>query len=154
MNTKLKARVEARVTGNEAGAHNIHRVLPGNGFEATTLNAVNDSTIHKAAKTERTMIKTVGLLFAAPFIGLAFVIALPVIGIWHLAKLALAAGAKKLPATNPGLKKAMVMLKNIGLFFAAPFIALGYVIALPVAGFFMIARLAVEAHRKSAYSNS
>jgi DNA-binding NtrC family response regulator len=35
--------------------------------------------------------------------------------------------------------------KNIGLFFASPFIALGYVIALPFVGFFMFAKLGREA---------
>jgi len=38
--------------------------------------------------------------------------------------------------------------KNIGLFFASPFIALGYVIALPVVGFFHFAKLAREAYVK------
>ena len=35
--------------------------------------------------------------------------------------------------------------KNIGLFFASPFIALGYVIALPFVGFYMFAKLGREA---------
>jgi len=38
--------------------------------------------------------------------------------------------------------------KNIGLFFAAPFIALGYVIALPFVGFYMFAKLGREAFIK------
>ena len=38
--------------------------------------------------------------------------------------------------------------KNIGLFFAAPFIALGYVIALPVVGFYQFIKLAREARAK------
>jgi DNA-binding NtrC family response regulator len=38
--------------------------------------------------------------------------------------------------------------KNIGLFFASPFIALGYVIALPFVGFFHFAKLAREAYAK------
>lgn len=39
-------------------------------------------------------------------------------------------------------------LKNIGLFFASPFIALGYVIALPFVGFYMFVKLAREARAK------
>ena len=55
MNTKSKV----LVAGNDTiVGHNLHRVIPGNGFEITTLNAVNDATIHEAPKTERTMIKT------------------------------------------------------------------------------------------------
>lgn len=38
--------------------------------------------------------------------------------------------------------------KNIGLFFASPFIALGYVIALPFVGFYMFAKLGREAYAK------
>ena len=38
--------------------------------------------------------------------------------------------------------------KNIGLFFASPFIALGYVIALPIVGFYQFVKLAREAHAK------
>jgi len=37
------------------------------------------------------------------------------------------------------------ILKDIGLFFASPFIALGYVIALPFVGFYMFAKLGREA---------
>jgi hypothetical protein len=48
----------------------------------------------------------------------------------------------------------MVKARNIGLFLAAPFVALGYVIALPVVGFFMISKLAMEARRKGAAAHS
>jgi hypothetical protein len=149
MNTKSNV----LVTEHTVVGYN-HQVLPGNGIEVITLNAVNDGTIHEAPVAERTMVKTIGMLLAAPFIGLAYVIALPIIGIYHIAKLALEAYAKRVPATTGKMKKAMVMVRNISLFFAAPFVALGYVIALPFVGFFMITKLAMEAHRKSAYTNS
>ena len=45
--------------------------------------------------------------------------------------------------------KAGLFFKNVGLFFAAPFVALGYVIALPFVGFYMFAKLAHEAYKKS-----
>jgi len=44
--------------------------------------------------------------------------------------------------------KAGRIAKNVGLFFAAPFIALAYVIALPFVGFFMFAKLGREAYAK------
>ena len=44
------------------------------------------------------------------------------------------------------------MAKNIGLFFASPFIALGYVIALPFVGFYMFAKLGREAWMKKQQS--
>ena len=40
------------------------------------------------------------------------------------------------------------MAKNVGLFFASPFIALGYVIALPFVGFYMFVKLGREAYAK------
>ena len=44
------------------------------------------------------------------------------------------------------------MAKNVGLFFASPFIALGYVIALPFVGFYMFAKLGREAWVKKQLS--
>jgi DNA-binding NtrC family response regulator len=44
-----------------------------------------------------------------------------------------------------GIRKVGILAKNIGLFFAAPFIALGYVIALPFVGVYMIVKLSKEA---------
>ena len=52
-----------------------------------------------------------------------------------------------------GWKKASRIAKNIGLFFAAPFIALGYVIALPAVGFYMFVKLAYEAFQKNRSSS-
>ena len=45
--------------------------------------------------------------------------------------------------------KTGLFFKNIGLFFAAPFIALGYIIALPFVGFYQFAKLAYEAYKKN-----
>lgn len=45
-------------------------------------------------------------------------------------------------------RKISRVAKNVGLFLAAPFIALGYVIALPAVGFYMFAKLGMEAWRK------
>jgi CheY-like chemotaxis protein len=44
-----------------------------------------------------------------------------------------------------GMRKVVIVTKNVSLFFAAPFIALGYVIALPFVGFYMIAKIGKEA---------
>ena len=42
----------------------------------------------------------------------------------------------------------MERIKNIALFIAAPFIALGYIIVLPFMGLYMFIRLAIEAAHK------
>lgn len=47
-----------------------------------------------------------------------------------------------------GWRKALRIARNIALFFAAPFIALSYIIALPIVGFYTFAKLAVEAWQK------
>jgi len=47
-----------------------------------------------------------------------------------------------------GWKKAGRIVRNVFLFFAAPFIALSYIIALPIVGFYTFAKLAVEAWQK------
>jgi DNA-binding NtrC family response regulator len=48
-----------------------------------------------------------------------------------------------------GWRKASRVARNAGLFVAAPFIALGYIIALPAVGFYMFAKLGYEAYRKN-----
>lgn len=47
-----------------------------------------------------------------------------------------------------GWRKALRIVTNILLFLAAPFIALSYIIALPIVGFYHFAKLAVEALQK------
>ena len=47
-----------------------------------------------------------------------------------------------------GMRKVSRIARNIGLFLAAPFIALGYVIALPAVGFYMFGKLGYEAYQK------
>lgn len=78
--------------------------------------------------------KNILLFLAAPFIALAYVIALPFVGIGILAVLAVKAMAKSRKAATVGLA-----LKQTGLFIAAPFIALVFVIALPFVGLAMLA---------------
>jgi len=47
-----------------------------------------------------------------------------------------------------GMRKASRVARNVGLFLAAPFIALGYIIALPAVGFYMFGKLGYEAYQK------
>jgi DNA-binding NtrC family response regulator len=55
--------------------------------------------------------------------------------------------AEEAPLT--GWRRISRVARNIALFLAAPFIALGYVIALPAVGFYMFAKLGLEAYRKN-----
>ncbi len=64
-----------------------------------------------------------------------------------------AAPAKPLLSELKGWRKALRIVSNILLFLAAPFIALSYVIALPIVGFYTFAKLAVEAWQKKRATN-
>jgi CheY-like chemotaxis protein len=59
-----------------------------------------------------------------------------------------AEAAGSIAVNTSALRKAGTIGKNVGLFFAAPFIALGYIVALPAVGFYMVAKLGVEAYAK------
>ena len=68
--------------------------------------------------------KRIALFLASPFIGLAYIAAMPFVAAGMLAWF----GAKALAAKTPaGVKKA-------GMIVAAPFLGLGFIIALPVVG--------------------
>jgi len=119
----------------------------------TTVAAANEPAIKTVEETTgaakpRSVAKTIGMLLAAPWIALGYVIALPFIGFYLIAKLGIEALGKKHPAKAGVFRAVGLFARNVGLFFAAPFIALGYVIALPAVGFYMFAKLALEARAK------
>ncbi len=64
------------------------------------LNEPVTAAVEKAGglKTNRSVAKTIAMLIAAPLIALGYVIALPAIGFYHIAKLAIEAYAKHHPA--------------------------------------------------------
>lgn len=147
----------------------VRKPLTPEMIESITLKAVSeaerhvepDTTVAAASEPEtktveaksetarpRSVGKTIGMLLAAPWIALGYVIALPFIGFYFIAKLAIEALAKNHPAKSGVLRAVGLFAKNVGLFFASPFIALGYVIALPAVGFYMFAKLAIEARAK------
>ncbi len=71
-------------------------------------------------------------LIAAPFLGLAFVIVFPFVGLAMLAWM----GARALLGRLPRIAR---FARNVGLFFAAPFIGLAYAIAFPFVGLGLLA---------------
>ena len=76
------------------------------------------------AETRSNPIKNVALFLAAPFIGLAYILAMPVVGFGMIAWFAGKAIAAKYPVT-----------KAITVTLAAPFIGLIFLLAMPVFGF-------------------
>ena len=75
--------------------------------------------------------KTVGLLVAAPLIGLVYAVAFPFVGLAMLAR----AGFRAMPKR----------VKNVVLFFAAPLIGLAYAVAFPFVGLGMLVWMGVRA---------
>ncbi|MBE0615108.1 MAG: hypothetical protein IH604_15660 [Burkholderiales bacterium] len=96
----------------------------------------NTATEHLTLAT-----KTALMLVAGPILGLAFVIALPIVSVMLTAYY----GWKVIAARWTGIAH---HAKNVALFFAAPFIGLAYMIALPFVGFGTLAYFAVKAARK------
>ncbi len=149
MNTKLQARVSDE---NAVVDRSFDRILSDNGYQVvTTLSGEQARVTMKAvndAKKPATPARTITMFVAAPFIALAYIIALPIIGFYQIAKLAYEAYSRKNPSVADKLRKLRLFVKNVGLFLVSPFIALAYITALPFVGFYMFTKLAMEAHAK------
>lgn len=85
-------------------------------------------------------IKNIALFFAAPFIGLAYAVIMPFVGLGMLAWMA--GKAIRQRTSTAGMVAA---LKNVGMFLAAPFIGGAYVLGLLVAGPFMLLWIGLKA---------
>jgi CheY-like chemotaxis protein len=92
-----------------------------------------------ALKNIALFMRTVALLIAAPFVGLAYAITFPIFGLGLLAWM----GARAL-ARYKALKKVAVFLKNVTLFIAAPFVGLVYVMLFPFIGIGMLAWIGIR----------
>jgi CheY-like chemotaxis protein len=110
--------------------------------------------------------KNIALFFAAPFIALAYIALFPLLGMVMLARIAgqawrhgraaaLAGAARELAEPQPqaaGDAGESVgtgqFLKNLGMFFSAPFVALAYIMLFPLIGLVMLAWTAGQAWRK------
>jgi CheY-like chemotaxis protein len=91
-----------------------------------------------AAKPPASLLKTLGMLIAAPFIGLAYAIAFPFIGLGVLAWMG---GAELLKRSG----KIGRFAKNLVLFIAAPIVGLAYVVAFPFVGLAVLAWMGAKA---------
>jgi CheY-like chemotaxis protein len=82
--------------------------------------------------------KSMGMLLAAPFVGLAFVVAAPFIGLGTLIWMGVRAMMKRTPSLA-------TFVKNVALFLAAPFIGLAYALLFPFIALGMLALMGVRA---------
>ena len=83
----------------------------------------------KAPEAEGNALKNILLFFAAPFIGLAYIVAFPVVGLVALAVL-----AGRFAAKYDAVKATSRVFKTAALVVAAPAIGLAYVVLFPVIG--------------------
>ena len=105
--------------------------------EATAIAQPATAPAESTAKRIARFAKNVALFFAAPFVGLAYILAFPVVGLGMLAWMAIQAQKKKSEEAaklQPVAPAKPSVLKTIGLLFAAPFIGLAYVIVGPIVG--------------------
>ena len=86
-------------------------------------------------KTMR-FIKNVALFLAAPFVGLAYILAFPIVGLGMLAWMAIQAQKKAEEAakTQPATPAKGSPLKTVAMMIAAPLIGLAFVVAGPILG--------------------
>ena len=76
-----------------------------------------------AVEEGRSVAKNIALFLAAPFIGLAYLLAMPLVGLGALVWIGAKALAAKIPA-----------IKVVALAISAPFIGLAFVVAMPFLG--------------------
>ena len=110
-------------------------------FNTIGLPVVDFKHIEQAALQTARTLKNIALFAAAPFIGLVYAMALPLVGLVMLAMMAARAFAGS---------PAKAVVKNVLLLAAAPFVGLAYAVALPFVGIAMIIKIGYQAYRAPA----
>lgn len=101
---------------------------------AESITLTEEAHVAEATKSKFSTVKNIALFFASPFIGLAYLVAMPLVGFGALIWFGGKALANKFPA-----------VKVIALLCAAPFIGLAYIVALPFCGIGMLAWFGAKA---------
>lgn len=122
-------------------------MIEGSAREALEVAAAPPATVEAPAAApaeaaaKDSLAKNIALFFAAPFIGLAYIVALPFAGFGMLAWFGLRAAARKYRA----VRTAGRVLRAVGYVALAPFIALAWIIVFPFAGLAMLAWMGAQA---------
>jgi len=112
--------------------HTAYSFRPTTGRSAYQVSMPAATRVIQAAQaTQGGAFRTMALLALAPILGLAFIVAGPFVALAALVWTALHALVHS--------PKALRTLRNVALFFAAPFIGLVYALLMPVAGLVMLA---------------
>jgi CheY-like chemotaxis protein len=132
----------------------LHKPLSPEMIEGSTINALLQpapifapqeeaspvENAHPDVVEKESKLKNIALFIAAPFIGLAYAVLLPLVGTAMLAWI-----AGKAIVEIAMVRKALNVLKNVALFIAAPFIGLAYAVMFPFVGAAMLAWIGVKA---------
>ena len=113
--------------------------VPAAPVAAAVIAAAPEAPAAKVARAG-SMLGNILLFFAAPFIGLAYIMAMPFYGLAMVAFLAARAAAK-----NATVKAAAIVLKHVAMVIAAPFIGLAYVVLFPFIGLALLLWMAGKA---------
>jgi CheY-like chemotaxis protein len=103
------------------------------GAEAPKAEAATTGSV---LKNTGIVLKNIALFFAAPFIGLAYIVMLPFVGLGVLAVMAAHVAAK-----SEAMRAVGVALGHVGMVIAAPLIGLAYIVLFPIIGLAMLAWL-------------
>lgn len=133
----------------EAIAEAAPATVPESAAAATVTEAAPVVEEAGAPRGAGEIARNLAMFFAAPFIALGYVMLFPFIGAVMLARTAAHAWRVRHPVpaaeAGPGVGQ---VLKNLGMFLAAPFIALGYILLFPFIGLGLLTRMAGEAWHK------
>jgi CheY-like chemotaxis protein len=109
--------------------------------EAAAIAQPAAAPAQSGAKNVALFLKNIALFFAAPFVGLAYILAFPVVGFGMLAWMAIQAQKKKSEEAakmQPAAPAKPSLLRTTAMLLAAPFIGLAYIIVGPIMGFGML----------------
>ncbi len=98
--------------------------------QAKAAAAPQPATADGAPRSAAGLVKNIALFFAAPFVGLAYILAFPLVGLGMLAWISAKALMKKYSAA----RKTAVVTKNIGMFIGGPLLGLAFVLLMPWVG--------------------
>jgi CheY-like chemotaxis protein len=113
--------------------------VPAAPVAAAVFAAAPEAPVAEVARAG-SMLGNILLFFAAPFIGLAYIMAMPFYGLAMVAFLAVRAAAK-----NATVKAAAIVLKHVAMVVAAPFVGLAYVVLFPFIGLALLLWMAGKA---------
>jgi len=113
--------------------------VPAAPVGAAVIAAAPEAPVAEVARAG-SMLGNILLFFAAPFIGLAYIMAMPFYGFAMVAFLAARAAAR-----NATVKAAAIVLKHVAMVIAAPFVGLAYVVLFPFIGLALLLWMAGKA---------